>query len=107
MARDETGGQQRRPSCDPMANSKKPRPTKPTLDPKRAQQIAVSAARQALAEYACDPAHMDAMVTSALNKGLPSALATTLETLGIDTTDPEALRKDMAHLRESRTFLEM
>jgi hypothetical protein len=86
-------------------STRKPRITPSSFDPKQARRIAASAASQALAQY--DAKHVEEMVATVLNKGLPTAIATALETVGIDTSNPEELRKDMVHLRTWRELMDM
>ncbi len=60
-------------------------------------QIAYEAAHAALEEFVQSDKFRSAMQTST---------DLTLERLGIDTTDPEAMRRDMIHLRTWREFME-
>lgn len=74
-----------------------------------AEKIALNAARQALAEYAQSPAqneHVEAIVTKTLAIGVEPLVVATLDRLGIDTSDPKAMRKDMIHLRTWREIMD-
>lgn len=62
-----------------------------------ASQIAYEAAHAALEEFVQSDKFRAAMQVST---------DMTLERLGIDTTDPEAMRRDMIHLRTWREFME-
>lgn len=61
------------------------------------REIAIEAARTALEEFVGSEKFHDAMQKSTDR---------TLERLGIDTLDPEAMRRDMIHLRTWREFME-
>lgn len=74
-----------------------------------AETIALNAARQALAEYATSPAqteHVEGIVNKTLVIAVEPLVVATLDRLGIDTSDPKALRKDMIHLRTWREIMD-
>lgn len=74
------------------------RASKKTLSPR---QVALTAARQALDEFATSPTRL-----ASLRVVIKDAVFDTLEKLGIDTRDPESTRKDMVHLRTWRELME-
>lgn len=74
-----------------------------------AETIALNAARQALAEYSSSPAqgeHIETIVNKTLVVAVGPLVVATLDRLGIDTSDPKALRKDMLHLRTWREIMD-
>lgn len=83
-----------------------------TLSKNTAEQIALNAARQALAEYSQSPdrmEHVSDIVDATVERAVEPAVLATFNKLGIDlSTDEarEALRKDMNHLRSWRELME-
>ncbi len=60
-------------------------------------KIATDAARTALEDF---------VQSEKFRQAMQQSTDLTLERLGIDTTDPEAMRRDMIHLRTWREFME-
>lgn len=65
--------------------------------PDEAQQIAYEAAHAALEEF---------VQSDKFRSSMEFSIKTSLEKLGIDTEDTEAMRRDMVHLRTWREFME-
>lgn len=74
-------------------------------------RIARDAARVALKEFATTHAaresQLAALVKEAVTDTVPGAVMATLDRLGFDTSNPDANRKDMTHLRTWRETMEM
>lgn len=96
----------------PAAKTKKAVSPK-TLSKNTAEQIALNAARQALAEYSQSPdrmEHVSDIVDATVERAVEPAVLATFNKLGIDLSSEdarEALRKDMIHLRSWRELMEM
>jgi hypothetical protein len=68
-----------------------------TIGPNDSQRIAYEAAHVALEEF---------VQSDKFRASMQQTIDITLERMGVDTLDPEAMRRDMIHLRTWREFME-
>lgn len=71
----------------------------PVYDDAQVERIATRAAHKAVSEFVASPEY-----AATIARALEPAICTKLETLGIDTKNPAATRRDMVSLRDWNNF---
>lgn len=77
--------------------------------PTSTRAVAQAAARAAVSEFTESKDRLDTMrlvVGDAVRESVPPIIADVMGRIGLDITNPEPIRKDLAHLRHQREAIE-